>query len=161
MASAFFQPAFAALTRWWAPDHIRALTTVTLAGGLASTICAPLAALLAGHLTWRNTYLALAGNLALITIPAHALALRAAWPQAPRGGWGTVGDAATVARSRPFWMLATAFTLTSLAMNTHQGSRPSVASPRPPRPAGPRPASPREPQAAGGVSPASGLPSCG
>jgi MFS family permease len=41
MASTFYQPAFAALTRWWVPDHIRALTVVTLAGGLASTVFAP------------------------------------------------------------------------------------------------------------------------
>ncbi|MFB9485586.1 MFS transporter, partial [Streptomyces filamentosus] len=33
MATTFYQPAFAALTRWWAPDHVRALTIVTLAGG--------------------------------------------------------------------------------------------------------------------------------
>lgn len=41
MAATFYQPAFAALTRWWAPDHVRALTVVTLAGGLASTVFAP------------------------------------------------------------------------------------------------------------------------
>ncbi|MFD7561308.1 MFS transporter, partial [Streptomyces sp. NPDC059835] len=34
MAAILYQPAFAALTRWWAPDHVRALTIVTLAGGL-------------------------------------------------------------------------------------------------------------------------------
>lgn len=26
MAATFYQPTFAALTRWWAPDHVRALT---------------------------------------------------------------------------------------------------------------------------------------
>jgi MFS family permease len=41
MAATFYQPAFAALTRWWASDHVRALTIVTLAGGLASTVFAP------------------------------------------------------------------------------------------------------------------------
>ncbi|MFE1754952.1 MFS transporter [Streptomyces anandii] len=116
MASTFYQPAFAALTRWWAPDHVRALTTVTLAGGLASTVFAPLTALLADHFTWRSTYLVLAGILALITVPAHALALRAHWPEAPPGADGAAGDAATVARSRPFWMLSAAFTLSALAM---------------------------------------------
>lgn len=40
MAAAFNPPAFAAFTRWYAPDHIRALTLVTLAGGLASTVFA-------------------------------------------------------------------------------------------------------------------------
>ncbi|KJY15896.1 major facilitator transporter, partial [Streptomyces katrae] len=28
MSATFYQPAFAALTRWWAPDHVRALTIV-------------------------------------------------------------------------------------------------------------------------------------
>ncbi|WP_434100750.1 MFS transporter [Streptomyces pharetrae] len=51
MAATFYQPAIAALTRWWAPDHIRALTIVTLAGGLASTVLAPLTAALADTLS--------------------------------------------------------------------------------------------------------------
>ncbi|MEV0873617.1 hypothetical protein AB0I86_20980 [Streptomyces sp. NPDC049950] len=41
MADTFYPPAFAALTRWWGPDRIRALTIATLAGGLASTVFAP------------------------------------------------------------------------------------------------------------------------
>jgi hypothetical protein len=41
MAATFYQPAFAALTRWYGPARIRALTTLTLAGGLASTAFAP------------------------------------------------------------------------------------------------------------------------
>ncbi|WP_239516164.1 MFS transporter [Streptomyces sp. ICC4] len=75
MASTFYPPAFAALTRWWGPDRIRALTVVTLAGGLASTLFAPLTAVLADHLSWRSTYAVLAVILAAVTIPAHALAL--------------------------------------------------------------------------------------
>ncbi|MFF8592880.1 MFS transporter [Streptomyces sp. NPDC015220] len=113
MATTFYQPAFAALTRWWAPDHIRALTIVTLAGGLASTVFAPLTALLAEHLSWRHTYLVLAGLLAVLTIPTHALALRAPWPPAPPNH----ADGTTpVARSRSFWLLAAAFTLSAFAM---------------------------------------------
>ncbi|MFJ2154283.1 MFS transporter [Streptomyces microflavus] len=121
MAATFYQPAFAALTRWWAPDHIRALTIVTLAGGLASTVFAPLTAALAEHLTWRQTYLVLAGILAL-TIPTHALALRAPWPDAPTtpapGATPGAGpaDVRDVTRSRPFLLLATAFTLSGFAM---------------------------------------------
>lgn len=41
MVATFHPPAFAALTRWYAPDHVRALTVVTLAGGLASTASPP------------------------------------------------------------------------------------------------------------------------
>ncbi|MEU4066479.1 MFS transporter [Streptomyces wedmorensis] len=116
MAATFYQPAFAALTRWWAPDHVRALTIVTLAGGLASTVFAPVTAALAAHLSWRETYLALAAILAAVTIPAHALALRAPWPPAPPAPHGTDASPRAVARSRPFLLLAVAFTLSAFAM---------------------------------------------
>ncbi|MFF8981615.1 MFS transporter [Streptomyces cellulosae] len=116
MAATFYQPAFAALTRWWAPDHVRALTVVTLAGGLASTVFAPLTAALADHLSWRHTYLVLAGILAVVTIPAHALALRAPWPDAPTNPAQATAGAAGVGRSRPFLLLAAAFTLSGFAM---------------------------------------------
>ncbi|WP_318209392.1 MULTISPECIES: MFS transporter [unclassified Streptomyces] len=116
MAATFYQPAFAALTRWWAPDHVRALTIVTLAGGLASTVFAPLTAALATHLSWRETYLVLAAILAAVTIPAHAIALKAPWPPAPSSSAGTDASPGTVARSRPFLLLAVAFTLSAFAM---------------------------------------------
>ncbi len=113
MAATFYQPAFAALTRWWAPDHIRALTIVTLAGGMASTIFAPVTAALANHLSWRATY----AVLAVVTISAHALALNAPWPKAPPAPAHATGGADVVARSRPFWMLAAALTLSAFAVS--------------------------------------------
>ncbi|GAA3482655.1 MFS transporter [Streptomyces yanii] len=115
MAATFYQPAFAALTRWWAPDHVQVLTIVTLAGGLASTVFAPLTAALADHLSWRTTYVVLALVLAAVTIPAHALALKAPWPKAP-STTAPSGSAATVSRSRPFWMLAIALTLSAFTV---------------------------------------------
>ncbi|MEU3282955.1 MFS transporter [Streptomyces antibioticus] len=111
MAATFYPPAFAALTRWWGPDRVRALT---LAGGLASTVFAPLTALLAEYLTWRASYAVLAVIPALITIPAHAVALRAPWPAAPPQP--TAVDRTLIPRSRPFLLLAMAFTLSSFAM---------------------------------------------
>jgi MFS family permease len=47
MAATFYPPAFAALTRWYGPRRVRALTTLTLVAGFASTVFAPLTALLA------------------------------------------------------------------------------------------------------------------
>ncbi|MFF1306549.1 MFS transporter [Streptomyces sp. NPDC058307] len=116
MAATFYQPAFAALTRWWGRDRIRALTVVTLAGGLASTVFAPLTATLAEHLSWRTTYAVLALLLALVTIPAHALALRGTWPPAPASSSQRDTNSGSVTHSRPFLMLATALTLNSFAM---------------------------------------------
>ncbi|WUT48848.1 MFS transporter [Streptomyces pseudovenezuelae] len=99
MAATFYQPAFAALTRWWAPDHVRALTIVTLAGGLASTAFAPLTAALADHLSWRYTYLVLAGILAAVTVTVPALALRAPWANPPNR-LGTHGHKRRCCRGR-------------------------------------------------------------
>ncbi|MFI1533341.1 MFS transporter [Streptomyces anandii] len=116
MATTFYQPAFAALTRRWGGDRVRALTVVTLAGGLASTAFAPLTATFAEHLSWRTTYAVLALLLALVTIPAHALALRGPWPPATASPSQRAGNSGSVTRSRPFLMLATALTLNSFAM---------------------------------------------
>ncbi|WP_328707725.1 MFS transporter [Streptomyces mesophilus] len=116
MAATFYQPAFAAVTRWWGPDRVRALTVITLAGGLASTLFAPLTTALAAHLSWRSTYAILAVILAAVTIPAHALALRAPWPPAPAVPAQQTGRNGSVARSRPFVLLATAFTLSGFAV---------------------------------------------
>src|SRR5438132_1457770 len=68
------------LTGWYGPDRVRALTTLTLAAGFASTIFAPLTATLLNHLTWRHTYVLLAAILAVVTIPLHALCLTPPWP---------------------------------------------------------------------------------
>ncbi|KUL31879.1 MFS transporter [Streptomyces regalis] len=137
MAATFYHPAFAAVTRWWGKDRVRALTIVTLAGGLASTVFAPLTAALAEHLTWRATYAVLAAILAAVTIPAHALALRAPWPPAPRPQNQPTSEVRAVARSRPFLLLGAALTLNGFAMYavvialvpllTERGASPTAA----------------------------------
>jgi MFS family permease len=80
MGAVLYAPAFAALTRWFGSRSVTALTALTLVGGLASTVFAPITAALAAHLDWRTTYLVLAGILAVITIPAHLFGLRRVWP---------------------------------------------------------------------------------
>ena len=118
-AAVLYPPAFAALTRWYGPGRVRALTTLTLVAGLASTVFAPLTAALLDQHGWRHTYLVLGGVLALVTIPAHAVGLRAPWPtwraEAPLRGQVAAAPSSTVVapivRSRPFLMLATAMTL--------------------------------------------------
>ena len=82
-AGLYYPPAFAALTTWYGPRRVAALTTLTLAAGFASTIFAPLTSALAGPLGWRGTYLLLAAVLAAVTVPAHALFLRLPWTRRP------------------------------------------------------------------------------
>lgn len=138
MAATFYQPAFAALTRWWGEQRIRALTVVTLAGGLASTVFAPLTAALAAHFDWRTTYALLALILAAVTIPAHALALRAPWPPTPAPHHDQeTATSRSIIRSRPFLLLTAALTLNGFAIYavvialvpllTERGASPSVA----------------------------------
>jgi MFS family permease len=111
MGAVFYPPAFAALTRWWGTRAGTALTALTLAAGLSSTIFAPLTAALAGALGWRGTYVALAVVLAVVTVPAHLLGLRGAWPAVPPSRRSAADDPAEIARSRPFALLVGAITL--------------------------------------------------
>ena len=119
MAATFYQAAFAALTRWYGPRRVRALTTLTLAGGLASTVFAPLTAALAWSVGWWHTYLILAVTLLLVAVPLHWFALRGAWVTAPAEHTHIEipgNDVAQIARSKAFTLLATALTLSGFAM---------------------------------------------
>lgn len=88
------------------------------AGGLASTVFAPITAALADHFSWRTTYAILAAILALNTVPAHALALRAPWPPPPEPPTHATSSNKqdTVALSRSFLLLAAAFALSGFAV---------------------------------------------
>src|SRR5690606_6411781 len=107
-------PAFAALTRWWGPRRVTALTALTLLAGLASTIFAPLTAALFERLGWRGTYLVLAAVLAAVTLPAHLLGPRGPWPAPDHRGHGGHEPGAG-ARSRPFVRLVAAIALGTFA----------------------------------------------
>ncbi len=107
MAGTLYPPAFAALTRWWGPRRVTALTALTLLAGLASTVFAPLTATLLEHLQWQRTYLVLGAVLAVVTIPAHYLGLRGPWPPPDPHDRPAPGQPApdAIARSRAFVLL--------------------------------------------------------
>lgn len=121
MSATLYTPAFAAVTYWATPtQRVRALTAVTLVAGFASTVFAPLAALLL-HLTdWRTTYLLLSITLAA-TILAHWWGLNHPWhlnhrQQEPSDRTQHKGEPTppTNARTLPefnFVLLTVAFTL--------------------------------------------------
>jgi MFS family permease len=113
MGAVLYPPAFAALTRWYGPRHVGALTVLTLVAGLASTVFAPLTVTLAAHFDWRTTYLVLAALLAAITIPAHALGLRYQWPAAPAPQVAETPSSTT--HSGPFIALTVAIALAACA----------------------------------------------
>ncbi len=115
MAMILYEPAFAAVVQWFPRHRDRALLTVTLAAGFASTIFMPTEAWLLAWLGWRTAITVLAVGLAAITIPAHALLLRA--PHAPPNARDVISRASQDAtlggalRHGVFWILAGAFAL--------------------------------------------------
>ncbi|WP_067721392.1 MFS transporter [Nocardia yamanashiensis] len=115
MGAVLYPPAFAALTRWWGADRLEALMILTLAAGLASTVFAPLTAVLDAHNGWRTTYLILAVILAIVTVPAHWFGLHGPWPDAPAAVHDAFADHATVIRSRGFVMLVITLCLAAFA----------------------------------------------
>lgn len=117
-ACVLYPPAFVALTRWYGPHRVRALTTLTLVGGLASTVFAPLASVLLDRFGWRGTYVVLAGILAVVTIPLHATCLTAPWPAGtgPRTRDTAADDIRAVVRSRTFVVLTAAMAVGALGM---------------------------------------------
>ncbi|KAA0092075.1 MFS transporter [Mycolicibacterium sp. P1-18] len=112
MSAVFYAPAFAALTRFFGADAVRALTVLTLVAGFASTVFAPLTAALSAQMSWRGTYLVLALIMAVVTIPAHFFGLRRGWPPVVAR---SVESPTHTARSGAFVALVAAFALAGLA----------------------------------------------
>ncbi|HWS74995.1 MAG TPA: MFS transporter, partial [Quisquiliibacterium sp.] len=75
MACTLYEPAFAVLTHAFRSNPRRAITLVTLFGGLAGTLFWPLTQALIGWLGWRDTLLVLAALNLLVCAPLHARAL--------------------------------------------------------------------------------------
>lgn len=120
-AGMFYPPAFAALTHWFGTRRVRAITTLTLVAGFASTVFAPLTAFLSDELGWRGTYLVLALVLLVLTAPAHAVLLRLPWHPAGRPEPASAAEGErpptdrSILLSRTFVLLAVSGGLTSLA----------------------------------------------
>lgn len=78
MAAVLYEPAFAAIATWFRRGRSRALTVLTVLGGLASVIFVPLATTLVAQTGWRATLLVfMAIHVAFVLIP-HAVVLRRA-----------------------------------------------------------------------------------
>ena len=121
MAGTLYPPAFAALTHWGGAHRVRALTTLTLVAGLASTVFAPLAAGMDAWLGWRAAYLVLLTGLALLTVPLHWWGLDHPWRRThPVSSEDSRAAAqrplASTVRSVPFVLLTVANALTALAV---------------------------------------------
>ncbi len=141
MATVLYEPAFYIVATWFRHERGRALSILTLLGGLASTIYLPIAGLLVATLGWRSALVVLGLILAVATIPLHATVL----PRHPRdagsnparagsagNGAGDSGPPPTggldgagwrgAVRHKHYWWLVGAFSLqafTSVAVSFH------------------------------------------
>ena len=123
MAATLYEPAFAAVVSWFARGRDRALLTVTLVAGLASTIFMPIEAWLLTQVGWRGALTILTVVLGGITIPMHALLLRrapaSAGPPSADGRPAPAGEGMTLGAARRtavFWVLAVAFVASNFAV---------------------------------------------
>ncbi|WP_336489518.1 MFS transporter [Methylobacterium nigriterrae] len=69
MGCGLYDPAFATLGRLYGAQARPAITTLTLWGGFASTVCWPLSAFLVEHVGWRGACFAYVGLHLLVTLP--------------------------------------------------------------------------------------------
>jgi MFS family permease len=81
MGAGLYDPAFATLGRLYGHKGRSAITTLTLFGGFASTVCWPLSAFLDAHLGWRGVCLVYAGFQLAVALPAYVFVL----PREPQG----------------------------------------------------------------------------
>lgn len=105
-AATLYQAAFTVIARRYGAQRRRAMTILTLVGGLGSTVFAPIVAGLLSVLDWRAAFLVLAGVLAVVTIPLYAFSLERSWaPREDGHHRGADHTVRSVLRSRSFWFL--------------------------------------------------------
>ncbi|MEM7323430.1 MAG: MFS transporter [Actinomycetota bacterium] len=123
-AATLYAPAFATVVRHHPTDSRRAIVTITLAGGLASTVFSPVAQILSDQGTWRTGLLILTIGFALTIIPLNWSLPhdrdRASDPEpapepkpAPAATDATGVSRKASRRPAAFWWVAAVLTLTS------------------------------------------------
>ncbi|GAA3209780.1 MFS transporter [Dactylosporangium siamense] len=116
MGAALYEPATAVIVSWFDPARrSKALLTMIVVAGFASTIFMPLTGLLEHRHGWRGTLLVLAAVYATVAVPLHALVVRR--PPTPSTRQSHVADRSTAIRDGRFWCLAVAFVAHGAAMS--------------------------------------------
>lgn len=126
-AAVLYEPAFAVIATWFAQSRGTAMAVVTFIAGFSSTVFTPLSHALLEAYGWRQAILILAIVLGVITIPLHALVLRrkpadlgiesASQENAAQESDGKTTSLRAVLRSRYFWLLTLAFSLSTLSIS--------------------------------------------
>lgn len=117
MGCGLYNPAFATLGRLYGAEAQPAITTLTLWGGFASTICCPLSGFLVGQIGWRGACLAYAGRHLVFTLPL-VLAFIPSVPARPLGpGSAALTDAPLPVDRRLFMLFAGVLALGGAVMS--------------------------------------------
>lgn len=111
MALTLYEAAFAMLASAYDSDYRRAVTTVTLAGGFASTAFWPLTERMVVWIGWQQTTLVYAGLHLLMCLPMHAGGLRGASAQSTTstGKPGRPAGLRSLLRQPRFILLASSY----------------------------------------------------
>ncbi|MEE7501971.1 MFS transporter [Methylobacterium mesophilicum] len=105
MGCGLYDPAFATLGRLYGATARPAITTLTLWGGFASTVCWPLSAFLVAHVGWRGACLTYAGLHLAVTLPLILAMIPHAPALAVADGPQESGPAPLSARERRAFLL--------------------------------------------------------
>lgn len=126
-AAILYEPAFAVIATWFAQSRGTAMAVVTFIAGFSSTVFIPLSNALLEAYGWRQAILILGIALGVITIPLHALVLRRkpadlglkadGETRVEAKHDGSNIDLRAVLRSRYFWLLTLAFSLSTLSIS--------------------------------------------
>ena len=119
MGAGLYDAAFATLGRLYGEAARPAITTLTLFGGFASTVCWPLSAFLVAHLGWRGTCLAYAAIHLCVLLPVYLLVVPE--QDQPSEAQSSRRKSVAAAAERPlegkrglFGLLATTITLSAM-----------------------------------------------
>jgi MFS family permease len=119
MGAGLYDAAFATLGRLYGESGRSVITTLTLFGGFASSVCWPLSAFLDARLGWRRTCLVYAGFQLAVALPVYLFLLPRELRRPPiepvKTGSPTLGvRPAVTPRGGIFLLLATTITLASV-----------------------------------------------
>ncbi|MAN78099.1 MAG: MFS transporter [Rhizobiales bacterium] len=117
MGAGLYDAAFSTLGKLFGVNAKSAITTLTLWGGFASSICWPILSVLVDMVGWRYACLAFAGLHIVLTAPLCAVVLPCGSPAEPSAETGRQDSKLSpLVLSRPFWcILVASITLAMLA----------------------------------------------
>ena len=117
MSGALYEACFATLTRALGTGAMRAITLITLVGGLAGTVSFPSAYVLVGAVGWRGTVVTFAAAVAFVAVPLILRGVRLAEEgrqSQTQAASVRSGEALRVLRRATYWLLAISFSMIAL-----------------------------------------------